>query len=99
MLRPDSGTAISELYMELNTFYGCNHFIWDVFDSDSSVIGSEGSGRLCQPRSLVRLFKGDGKQVLFGSLPSLISSIHSNEHGMTDREHQGRVLIPMLINS
>jgi hypothetical protein len=80
-------------------FCGCNHFVWDVFDSDRCAIGFEGSGRLCQPHSLDRLFKGDGKQVLLGSFPSLISSIHSNEHGMTGREYQGRVLIPMLINS
>ena len=87
----------------MNMFYDCSRFIWDVFCSDSSAVGSEGSKRGCQPHSLDHLFKDDGKQVLFGSFPSLISSIHSNEHGgflaeMTGREHQGRVLIPMLIN-
>lgn len=65
-------------------------------------MSSKGPERGCQPHLLDRLFKGNGKQVLLGSFPSLISSIHSNEHGgflaeLTGREHQGRVLIPMLI--
>ena len=83
-------------------FYDRSHLIWDVFDSGWSAIGSKGLERGHKPHSLNRLFKGDGKQVLLGSFPSLISSIHSNEHGgflaeMTGREHQGRILIPMLI--
>ncbi|KAI4725875.1 hypothetical protein E4T49_06327 [Aureobasidium sp. EXF-10728] len=45
----------------------------------SSAIGLGRFRRYCQPRSPDRLFKGDGKQVLFGSFPSLISSIHSND--------------------
>jgi len=83
-------------------FYDRGHLIWDVFDSDRSVKGSKGLEMGHKSHSLDRLFKGDGKQVLLGSFPSLISSIHSNEHGgflaeMTGREHQGRILIPMLI--
>jgi hypothetical protein len=84
-------------------FYDRSHFIRDVFDSDRSAVGSKGPERGCQAHSLDRLFQGDGKQVLLGSFPSLISSIHSNEHGgflaeTTGRENQGRVLIPLLID-
>jgi hypothetical protein len=63
-------------------FYACKLIIWKVFDSKAVPLVSEGLGVIA---NLIRLIVSSrvtgAKQVLFGSFPSLISSIHSNEHG------------------
>lgn len=85
-------------------FCGFDLIIWKVSDSKAVQLVSEGLVIIANLSRLIVSSRVTGtKQVLFGSFPSLITSIHSNEHGgflaeMTGYEHQGRILIPMLIS-
>lgn len=58
--------------------YDCGHFTWMSLTQTAVRLVLKDARGNCQPHWLGRLSKDGGKQVLFGSFPLLISSIHSN---------------------
>jgi hypothetical protein len=79
-------------------FYDFDFIIRKVFDSKAVRMVLEYLGVFANLIRLIVSSRVTGrKQVSFGSFPSLIFSIRSNEHGgslagMTGQEHQGKII-------